>query len=174
MRRSVNLWDEYRDWLLDKVNFHKRGYDDLMDTLHNSVFEVHLERDNNRLRDGAAYRDAFFNNIGIDGDFPDHPIGVLEVLVAFAIRIETEFIGDPANPHPEMIFWEMICNLELDRYDNNHFNGDAIYNILGIWICRKYQYDSFGCIFPLRNPIEDPAKMELWAQMTAYINEKYV
>lgn len=172
-KSSINLWGEYEKWLLNQINFRKKGYNLLIDMLHNSAFEVFVERDSNRLQDGASYRGAFFGNIGvIDGNFSDHPIGILEVLVAFAIRIDTDYIGDPGNPHPEILFWEMLCNLGLNKYDDNHFNSDEVYNILAIWITRNYNYNGFGGIFPLKNARNDQKEVELWRQMMAYFNEK--
>lgn len=172
MVRVNNIWDDYRDWLIYQVNFKKKGYNLLIDELHNSPFEYILPRDENRMDDARSFRSSFFYEQGLDGAFIDHPIGILEVLVALAIRIENEYIGDPGNPHPEHIFWEMICNLGLNKFDNSHFNSDYIYEILSIWINREFDFNGNGSIFPLRARKKDQRKEEIWGQMKAYLSEK--
>lgn len=169
-----NLWVNYRDWLIKYCGFKLRGYDLLIDQLHNSPFEVVLDRDINRLKDGESLRQHFLIENGINGDFYEHNVGVLEVLIALAVRIDCDFIGNPNKPHPEIMFWEMICNLGLDKFDDKHYNSDAVYNILGVWIGRKFDKNGFGSVFPLPKTYTDQRKIELWRQMTAYVNIHFV
>lgn len=172
MSKYVNLWNEYKNWLIYKVNFTKKGYDLLLNELHNSPFEAILDRDTNRIEDGEALRSSFFYEQRLNGDFMDQEIGVLEVLVALAIRIDDEYLGNPVTPHPEIIFWEMICNLGLNKCDNSHFNRDYIYEKLAIWINREFDFYGNGSIFPLRACNFDQKSVEIWSQMKAYLNEK--
>ena len=168
------LWLDYRDWLINLCNFRKKGYDKLLTQLHFSPFEVVLERDINRVQDGLSFRQQFLSENGINGDFYDQPCSILEVLVALAVRIDGEYIGNPADPHPDQIFWEMICNLGLNKFDNKHYNSDFIYEILGKFVGRAYNFDGNGGIFPLKNVQNDQRKVEIWSQMMAYLNENYV
>lgn len=170
------MWLNYRNWLLNICNFSISGYDKLMEQLHESPFEAVLERDNNRIKDGLDLRQRFLIENGINGNFYEHPVSVLEVLIALAIRIDSEFLGNPNDPRPDFIFWDMIRNLGLDKFDNKHYNSDEIYRILGIWINRTYDFYGNGSIFPLnkKSGCSDQRKNEIWTQMTAYINTNFM
>lgn len=167
------VWDAYKDWLLeDKVKWDRKGYSKLMNTLHNIPFEFSMYRDDNRADDGVALRYEFLDRYDIRGDFEEDPM-VLEVLVALAIRIEDEYIGDPSDPNPSYIFWEMCCNLELDRYTDRYFDEESIYAIIEGWLSRDFSYDGEGSIFPIKHPIQDQRKIEIWSQMQEYLSENY-
>lgn len=171
------IWTEYLEWLLWRVGFSRiRRHDQysmLMEQLLHSPFEYPIERDKNRASDGLSLRDDFFSDSGIRGSFEDEECKVLEMLIAFAIRIENDYIGDPAEERPERIFWEMICNLGLDRFDDRHFNQDYIFERLGTWIQRKFKRNGEGSIFPLRHPHADQREIEIWSQMNEYLSENY-
>lgn len=169
----MNLLEEYYNWLLYSTNFDNNRYDLLMRELFNSPFEVVLERDSNRIDDCLALRSQFLYEKGIKGDFLDFPPNILELLISLAIRIDNEYLGNPNDPHPEIMFWEMICNLGLNKFDNSHFNSDLIYEILSIFVGRKYDKNGFGGIFPLKKSTQNVQKMEIASQMKAYLNENY-
>ena len=177
MKKRGDLWQNYGDWLLDLVGFKNRNYDLLMAELHNFAFESYVIFDDNRARDGLALRDDFVYGEDIYESYlyelREHPCGVLEVLVALAIRIETEYIGDPKEEHPELIFWEMIQNLGLSRYSNRRFNAGAIYDILDTWIERRFSSNGEGSIFPLKMTKRDQRKIQIWDQMNEYLLENY-
>jgi hypothetical protein len=159
---------------MEKYNIGRKGFDLLLEELLDSPFEVIIDRDSNRLKDGENIRKAFFTENGVSGMFIDHEISVLEVILALAIRIDQEYTGNPRNPHPELIFWELLGNLGLDKFDNIHFNSDIIYEILGIFINREYDFNGNGGLFPLKNPICDQREVELWSQAMAYLSENWV
>ena len=169
-----NLWSDYLIWIENTYYIDKKGYDMLLDELLNSPFEAIIDRDNNRIDDGEGIRNRYLSENGISGGFIDHPISVLEVLVALACRIDSEYIGNPNDPHPESLFWEMIYNLGLNKFDNRHFNGDKIYDILSIFVTREYDFDGNGGLFPLKYPKNDQRCVEIWRQCMAYLSENYV
>ena len=171
------IWSDYKIWLIKMCRINRIGYNHLIDQLHNSPFEAVLERDNNRINDGLDLRHRFLIENGINGDFFDHPAGILEVLIALAVRIDSEFLGNPMDPHPDIMFWEMICNLGLDKFDDKHYNSDEIYRILGIWINREYDFYGNGGVFPIpktHKNVQNQREIELWMQMTAYINVNFM
>ena len=168
------IWIDYNDWLLKFCNFKQSGYRKLINQLSESPFEAILDRDLNRLYDGENLRRHFLSENGIHGDFCSHPVSILEVLIALAVRIDDEYTGNPNNPRPDLVFWEMICNLGLDKYDDKHYNYDEVYNILGIWIERKFDKNGVGSPFPVYKTYTDQRKIELWLQMTSYINIHFV
>lgn len=181
----IDLYNEYIKWLLNKVHFDRlkgdlrRGFPDqsdynmLMDILGHTTFNIVIERDMNRVKDGLSLRYDFFDDCGIDGASFVQPCNILEFLVALSIRIDTEYIGDPDEECPEFIFWEMICNLGLDKYDDKHFSKDDVEEILDIFVNRQYRSDGKGGIFPLKSDEFDQKSVEIWSQMLAYISENY-
>ena len=173
-----NLWDDYRNWLCRRVGFNRlklggKTYNKLMDQLHYEEFECLIERDNNRALDGVSLRNDFFDEIGLQNGSFFSECSCLELLVGLAIRIDNEYIGDPAEEHPEVIFWRMLCNLKLDRFDDSHYNTETVYDILDKWIYRKYSRNGVGSIFPVRNPEIIMPDVEIWSQMNAYLKENY-
>lgn len=174
-RLEEQIWDEYLDWLLKYVNFKKKGYHRLMEKLHHTDFEWYIERDRNRAEDGLNVRRIF------EEEMCDHtvqlifdiPCSVLEMLVALADRIENEYIGDPNNPHPEDIFWEMLCNLGLDSCTDRMFDPSRVSYILQNWMFRTFDFYGIGSIFPVENPEIDQREIEIWSQMNQYLMENY-
>lgn len=164
----------YGDWLVDKVGFKRRGYTSLMRCLHESPFLVYIDRDDDRVEDGKALRDDYCSDNRVPIYLFDYePCSVLEMLVGLAIRIDNEWTGDPGEEHPEVIFWEMLQNLGLDKYTNRRFNRDSVVEILGIWIKRDFEKDGKGSIFPLKRPRRDQRRVEIWKQMQEYLGENY-
>lgn len=168
------MWDDYGDWLHHKYFIGRKNYKMLLNELLNSQFIFVLERDANRMEDGAYLRDQYFMENGISGSFLDRPISILEVLLALAIRIDNEYVGSPNDPRPDMIFWEFLSNLRLTEYQDSRFNVRKIHEILDFWMYRRYKYDGNGGIFPLKNPKNDQKKVELWDQTMAYLTENYI
>lgn len=171
---GAQLWDEYGIWLLNHVRFHKKGYSHLMRQLHNTPFIFVLARDENRADDGIVLREEFYREKDIEAGVYDHrdDCSVLEMLVALAIRITDEYIGDPSETHPETIFWEMVYNLGLDVFNDRYFDADEVSHILDRWMTRDFLYDGTDSIFPVNRPRRDQRKIEIWSQMNEYLTEK--
>ena len=185
------LWDKYRDWLLEEVGFvdynfyierpghfagplYPHNFELLMRKLHDTEFEWILERDENRMKDGMALRYDFFDEqTDIEGGAFMRPASVLEVLVGLAVRLDCEYIGDPGSPHPEIIFWDMIKNLGLDKYNDAHFNEMYVEEIIENWLKRQYRSDGKGSIFKLKGDTFDCRNEEIWKLAMAYITENY-
>lgn len=173
---SINksIWADYKDWLLDQVGFSNESYDLLMDELHNSPFIFLISRDANRAEDGVYLRGDFAEERGCHPNFAgDTECSVLEMLVALAKRIDSEYIGDPSDEHPEIIFWEMLSNLGLDKCSNRRFRRNHVQNILTIWLRRDFERNGDGSIFPIRHPNRDQTEIEIWSQMNEYLTENY-
>lgn len=158
--------NEYYSWLMDRVGFTRKGYDQLFLYLFSVPFSCVIDRDMNRMEDAKSLIYEYGENVL-------EYISVLEVLIALAIRIDDEYIGDPADPNPDIIFWEMICNLGLNKFDDKHFNVRDVFTIIDDWMKRRFDYDGTGSIFPLKDPHQDQTKIELWSQLQEYLSENY-
>lgn len=171
---GTQLWSEYGIWLVNHVRLHKPEYSRLMDQLHNTPFTYILDRDVNRASDGIALREEFYREKDDDIGIYDHrdDCSVLEMLVALACRIDDEYIGDPSLSRPDLIFWEMVCNLGLDVYDDRHFDSTDVEYIIDRWLDRDFLPDGAGSIFPISNPRKDQREIEIWSQMNEYLTER--
>lgn len=186
----TQLWNDYGKWLLKEVGFvderfdarepgyfgravKPSNYDILMRSLHNRDFIWIIERDENRMKDGLSLRYNFFDECDVNGGNFGSPCSVLEMLVALVIRLDSEFIGDPGNPHPEYLFWEMLCNLGLNLYDDSHWDEQKFNKIIDIWLERRFSKSGDGGIFPLESATFDCRNEEIWRLALAYLNENF-
>lgn len=171
------IWSDYCDYLIDLVRLGdnlREDYGELLLYLHTIPFKYTIPLDENRLKDGIRLRNDFTDDVrGLD----QYPCSVLEVLVSFAIRIDQEMTGDPRDPHPDIIFWDMLYNLNLEMCDNSHFNEGYVLSHILKWLSRDFDSFGRGSIFPLKKAYDSPdqRKVEMWTQMLCYIhdNQRY-
>lgn len=172
------LWDDYLQYLLWRGNLERlTRYGRLFEILHHMEFRYIIERDENRDADGADLRDGYDvpNDYSVEEDeaFMAHWTSVLEVLLALAIRVDDEYIGDPSEEHPEKFFMEMIKNLGLDIFKGNRYREDDVHRIVDKWLDRGFARNGVGSPFPLHHSRRDQRRLEMWDQMQAYISENY-
>jgi len=136
--------------------------------------------DDNRALDGLALRDAYLEETGMDevraiGD--ESECSVLEMLVALASRMDFALYEPDSGERSINWFWMFIRNLRLATYDcddpdkerKRHLNNLLINKFLK----RHYLSNGVGGLFPLRHPKKNQAKVEVWYQMMAYVEENY-
>lgn len=173
------LWDDYLRHLIWRCHLEKfRQYSRLFEVLHNTDFKWLIHRDQNRYEDGVELRDEYAGEMGsysmeVAEAFFDRNCSVLEMMIALAIRVDDNIIGDPDEEHPEVFFMEMLKNLGLDRFKNNKFNLQDVIDIIDRWLSREFDRDGFGSPFPVRYDHRDQRKIEIYDQMNSYIYEKY-
>lgn len=174
------LWDDYLQYLIWRGGLEKfTRYGNLFAILHNIKFTYIIDRDENRadagieLRDDYEIPDEYRKMRRIVDCFYDRPCSVLEMLIALSIRVDDEFIGDPAEEHPDVFFMEMIKNLGLDKIISNRYREDDVIKIVDRWLDRKFDSDGRGSPFPVKYSHRDQRCVEIWDQMNAYISEYY-
>ena len=163
----------YFEWLLDKVNFNERehrNYKELMRYLHSVAFTSKIPKDENRIIDGLNLRDDFMDEEDVRG-YLSGPCSILEMMVAFSIRIEIDITGDPGKDDLGRWFWVMIKNLGLLEYDDRHFDEEKVGEITHIFLSRSYSKSGKGGLFPLYHPKTNQRETELWYQMQKYLSE---
>lgn len=176
MRRYETMEEtniEYFNWLLEKVDFdtrEHRKYRKLLEYLHSIAFTSKIPKDGNRIIDGLNLREEFLEEENIHG-YLEGPCSILEMLVAFSIRIELDITGDPGNDDLSRWFWVMLRNLGALKFDNKHFDKTALDDIIEVFISRKYTRDGRGGLFPLFHPKTNQRETELWYQMQRYLSE---
>lgn len=172
------LWDDYLEYLIWRGNLERfTKFSRLFEILHNIEFRYVMERDENREADGMNLRDDYTipDDYSIEqvGTFMDRRVSVLEVLIALAIRVDDDYIGDPNEEHPEVFFMEMLENLGLSAFKWKQYNENNVRKIVNVWLDREFARNGVGSPFPLYNSRRDQRTLEIWDQMKAYINERY-
>lgn len=151
----------------------RQDFSFLLESLWNKEFYSIIELDDNRAQDGIGLR----NKLGFD-NILFGPARCLEVLIALAIRCEFELTGNGSIPSSaKTMFWEMITNLDLGRYDNRNWDISSqhkIDQILSDWLDRNYHVSGRGGLFPLRRFKKNQRNVEIWYQMMEYLIEKGV
>lgn len=174
-----SVWSDYFESLLwyGNLSHENPRRIKMFEILHNIEYRYSINRDENREADGRdlRYEYAALEDLTVEerGEFMDHWVSVFEVLLALAIRINDDYIGDPSDEHPEDFFLEMFENLGLDEIKNDRYAEDITESIVNKWLDREFDKDGFGSPFPLNRGIKDQRDVELWDQAMAYINENY-
>lgn len=171
-------WGDYFDWLKDIIHSREQGnYELLISYLRDQEFTFKIPKDLNRSKDGKGlrlkYADQYLEGFYDESDILGPPCSVLEMLVALSLRTETDIMGEPGNDRPWFWFWDMIDNLGLVEYTDNQFEQDEIEEIVDIWLNREFKTNGSGSIFPLKNPKRNQKRIEIWYQLSDYIEENY-
>lgn len=171
----MNKYEKYLNWLLMKVVPNNRSIDDLLPFenllvyLYNTEFASRHPMDKNRIYDGEKLRVDFYENPDIvAGMRKNHPVSVLEVLIALAERMN-QVVEDTENKTPEF-FWTMIDNLGLGSEYNTSFDKAYTNVRLGVLYDNAYERDgSGGALFVIHDPNHDMRDADLWYQAMWYL-----
>lgn len=166
--------DRYFEFLCDFVGDYEDRTELLRD-LHGVKFYSLIPNDENRGRDGEMLRDIFLDDEGQHAlyfsDF--RPPSLLETLVGLSIRIEFETSQSVWERSPGQWFWILIDNLGLSDSTNDNYDREKVISCASDLLERRYGRDGNGGLFPLKKPKKDQRRVELWYQMSAYIQENY-
>lgn len=173
----------YRNWIM--ATMHMERYGILLDLMADTpfVWSPNLPRDADRAADGRYLRQRFAGESGEKvlrswlGE--SWPCSFLEFLVALAYDVVDNISYEPDKPgQVSDFFWEMLSNVELDRYDDEKMLRDSMNayyyatEIMDRVMNRRYDYNGNGGLFPLRKPKMDQRDVEIWYQANAYMIEK--
>ena len=156
--------EAYLEFLGPQVGIKANNHWDIISLMFKTEFVWTVPNDDNRLGDGMDLRNEWGRgrNLG--------PCSFLEVLIGLARRMA--FI---TGENAEDCAWHLMENLGLNRMTDplSRRQINKARDILDIVIWRTYHPDGSGGFFPLREPHDDQRKVELWYQMSAYIEEAY-
>lgn len=173
-RRNVDLPEDYLRWLepqlRDENTEPDKTYWDLLNVMFERNFDVVVEMDKNRVVDGLDLRVEFARKHRIRPEV----MGVLdagtflEVLVGLSRRLAFAAGGQAPG-----WAWQLLGNLELQRMSDplSRQKRRKAQEIMNVAIQRSYAPDGTGGFFPLAWPDEDQTRIQLWYQMSAYIEE---
>lgn len=160
----------YRDWLVRKVKDGSK-YQWMLWELFTKEFIWLIPNDDNRRADCWDLRYAFRDEKG-ENIYELIPYStMLETVVALSRRLEFQARNGSARE------WALILleNIELTKYKGHITKQDKtiIDGILDRVIWRQYEPSGLGGFFPLAWPTEDQRKVEIWYQMSAYLQEQF-
>lgn len=176
--KTEEIHRQYFEWLYSQVEHDEYAcFRSLCLDLHRMIFVIpskHVTMDINRVVDAYDMRSNFIESLAEQGVHV--PIGgklfdpikptVFEVLVALARRIESDIMYDAEKENRTYKwFWLMISNLGILCPDDRK-------DIVNTWMCRKFDPDGTGSLFPLQNPSIDQTRLDIWSQMTNYFSER--
>ena len=179
----VYFQKQYLEWLCKTVEagpeWHLLWYQ-----LHQIPFVWIIDRDENRAEDGKYLRYLYSlecSDKGVSSDEIEEylagPCSVMEFLVGLARRIEDDIMYDAdAENRTNVWFWEMVKNLGLDKYDDEHYSAIEIDDIVNRFMSRKYSKNGDGNVFKIGHKSGPnywdtfPNNMEIWSQVHAWAN----
>jgi hypothetical protein len=171
--KTLAKWTRaYFHWLEAQVReegHQRRTYTDLLMLMHSKEFVWLIPNDDNRIHDGMDLRREFIHETEAPNWVKfEEPCSVLEVLVGLSRRV-----AFAAGGNAEGWAWQLLINLDLERMSDplSQRKAAKVDQILEALIWRTYNPDGSGGFFPLSWPEEDQTKIELWYQMSAYVNE---
>ena len=173
--KEVTEDQDYFEYLSGLVNMswiHK-SYTLLFRSLHKVAFIYKVPNDDNRQEDAVLLRNAFFENAVINCKTAT----VFEVMVSLAQRCEVLMEDTSVKNRVDQWFWVMVNNLGLLEFDDESFSeaqaGIRVEEKIQDMLHRRYDPSGHGGLFPLKNSIKDQRDVELWYQMSAYMEENY-
>lgn len=172
-----DLQERYFDWMYSRVMGDKYSYRKLLRRLNEIPFTYILPMDENRMKDGLHLRYRFGHECGwTDQDIVNRldisSCSVLEMMVALAIRCEEGIMADPdRGDRTAMWFHDMIGNLGLSGMDDRRYNEQYVDAHIDIFLHRRYAPDGEGGLFRLRHTDDDLRNVQIWYQMSWYLNE---
>ena len=176
--------NRYLDFLCEIVG-RTYEYSLLLEHLHRIEFYSLVPNDDNRGVDGEALRELYLDEVGPQGvsplrflaedEVPNGPCTVLEMLVGVAQRLEIDLFGSRFERSVGEWFWVLIDNLGLEWCDNHGWNTEnrasEVAKKVEILLERRYSTDGNGGLFPLKWAQKDQRRVEIWCQMSFWINE---
>lgn len=176
MTYEDHINNEYFEWLCELIDlrrFSKRvSYRKLLMHLHNIEFTWFIPHDDNRADDGVQLRRRYAliqNDMSLT-HYIKGPCSVLEMMVALAIRCE-EFMDDAMlGNRSGQWFWGMVNNLGLSPMTDSEFDRDYIDDVIARFLNREYEPDGKGGLFTVRHCGHDMRTVEIWCQLTWYLD----
>jgi hypothetical protein len=167
----------YFEWLYKKIGVisnrnPNKSYWKLARQLYQTAFFWVVPNDDNREADGKDLRNEFITECRIQDveiNWLQLDCSVLEMLIALANRAEFLSTKQAAD-----WFYKFLDNLRLRQFNDANYDQDAkkkIQHIVERLVERTYSSRGVGGLFPLENAQDDQRKVEIWVQLSSYIDE---
>jgi hypothetical protein len=171
---NAPLDELYLEWLYSQVasvrfKNPQRTHWSLLRQLYSNEFVWFVPNDDNRAEDGRDLRHEFLEEKGIsevDPQWMGLGCSMLEMMIGLARRLSFEAEGEP-----RAWFWRLVRNLGLIDTNDTNTNTKEVNEIIKRVVDRTYQHNGHGGLFPLRFAVRDQRKVEIWYQLSAYLEE---
>lgn len=139
-----------------------KGYEKTLRFMYDTPFEIFIQSDNNRIDECTNKRHQLGYSV-------DKSIGnCFEILVLLANHMNNLLDDVNSNDRTEPFFWNIMANLNLDYYNDDHFDEGKVYNILNEFMHKRY------LAFPVNRPKRMLRKADLWTFVNWYVNDNYM
>ena len=176
VERKSNFKKKYFHWLCDFTG-DWASYKLLLKRLHTTPFLYVLDRDENRAKDGIDLRYRFgrendVTKAEIERYFSNAPCGVLEMMVALALRCEEHIMANSnLGDRTSRWFWAMIASLGLSLQMDTNYSQKKIDDVLNDFLSREYAPNGEGGLFTVHGNRLDLRNVEIWYQAMWYLEE---
>ena len=165
-----DIWIEYFDWLCLRVASDHTpkpvDYTFVLWRLHETEFTPTVWLDESRVMDALEFRKQFTEHE------MEHPVGIFEMMVCLATRIERDRMGGTVSwDRSADWFWEMMQSLGLLRMTNRRYDQIETDAIIACFLKRRYSRNGSGGLFTTDDPTIDMRDRDIWKQAAAYLNE---
>ena len=173
-----NIRDVYFGWLCNLVKPSFGSYNLLLGYLDRINFNYTIPPDGNREEDGINLRYRFGQEYGYDDvtvcNFLDNkPCSMLEMMVALCIRCEDIMEDLDVGAQYSRWFLVMLESSKLNLLTDEKFNVQMANSIIEKLETRTYCRNGEGGLFTTQQPSVDMRTLEIWDQMSVYLNENY-
>ena len=164
---------KYCEELKKYIHAKPHTYDYAIEELWSTPFRWNVDLDERRVRDAEYYIRSQFDKDGILDE--NHvPISTLEVLIAMSYRCEHDVMGTRGDGSFYEWFWIFFKNLGLKRYDDRHFDQDAVDDIIDRWLDGDIGERGDGSPFLFETPVKNPELLGNWNLMNRFLSDYYL
>ena len=171
----MRISNSYFSWLCDVVGVNSNGlcnYRKLMTYLHGIEFRYTIPRDVNRYEDGQELRNSYIllHETNSIRKYLDGPCSVLEMMIALALRLETNVTDGRIGDRTRQWFWGMIVSLGLGPMTDEFYDRKEVSDIMRRFMNHKYAPNGKGGLVTIRGYKGDLRDKEIAFQMYRYID----
>jgi hypothetical protein len=172
----------YFEWLWQRSEMGPK-YHKLLTFLYTIKYVPMLVDDENRRTDGNALIEVYCQEMGYDlppvEEFDFSGCTVLEMLLALADRINNELIGDPETNHAPIWFEQMLENLGIYQYDDDHWDEKACAVKVWNWMHKRGNVHLFCAPFSKKKGEKgekslDFRKISEWELVNLSLNSQFL
>lgn len=164
--------NSYYIWLVDKVRdkcHAPEEYSKVLTALFETRFLWRSDLDSNRAVDGLKLRKEYGELMEKEGHllYLRGKCSMLEMMIALAIRCESEIMGSPYEPdNSPTWFWTMVEGLGLNLMTNNKYDDSKMTIILSRYLNGDERVRLF------KTSTYDPTR-SIWNQLNDYLMENF-
>lgn len=170
----------YFKWLVSKIDYGNcmDKYSQLLRDMYRTNYiwdheDAILCKNENRSEDGMYLRYLFEEETGqnVRSILFDigKPCSFLEMLIALAMRIEDDVMGEGENRY-DFWFWKLVERLKLMKFDIENYDSERVLTILD-----DFMGDSFGDSFEKgAKKTVTGEKNELWIHVMNWLNDEFL